>query len=122
LLAYVPVTEQGTRSFEVDLSVMTGPVRARWFDPATGNYLAISEGYELDNTGTLSVRTPGSREDATDDWLLVLDAGDAPRCGTIAPTGSYTAPTAATVGVTCEVTATLASDLSVVARQPLTVG
>jgi hypothetical protein len=122
LLAYAPVTEQGPRAFEVDLGVMNGPVRARWFDPATGNYLAISDGYELDNTGTLSVSTPGSREDGTDDWLLVLDAGDVPRCGTISPTGTYTAPPAATVGVTCEVTATLASDLSVVARQPLVVG
>ncbi len=44
LLAYVPVTKKGARTFTVDTDALDGPVRARWFDPATGTYLAIGDG------------------------------------------------------------------------------
>ena len=71
LLAYAPVTEQGERTFAVDMSALSGPARARWFDPATGNYIAIAD--NLVNDGTRDFTTPGKRDDGTDDWLLVLD-------------------------------------------------
>jgi Protein of unknown function (DUF4038)/Putative collagen-binding domain of a collagenase len=122
LLAYVPVTEQGPRPFEVELSALAGPVRARWFDPATGNYLAITDGYELANTGTGSFTTPGSRDDDTDDWLLVLDSTGEPRCGSITTSGVYTAPESDPGDLTCEVTATLRSEPSTIARVEVSIG
>ena len=95
---------------------MAGPIRARWFDPATGNYLAISDGYELANEHSRSFTTPAVRGDGTDDWVLVLDSTGNPRCGTITADGVYTAPASIPDGIDCQVTATLKSDPSVVAR------
>jgi hypothetical protein len=46
LLAYVPVMKTGERTFSVNLAAMAGPARARWFDPATGTNLAISNGQD----------------------------------------------------------------------------
>jgi hypothetical protein len=119
LLAYVPVANRGPRTFDVDMTVMAGPARARWFDPATGIYVAITEGYELANEHTRSFTTPGLRSDGTDDWLLVLDSTGNPRCGTVSATGVYTAPASAPDPVNCRVTATLKSDPSVVAGATL---
>jgi Protein of unknown function (DUF4038)/Putative collagen-binding domain of a collagenase len=116
LLAYAPVTGDGARTFKVDLGAMAGPIRARWFDPATGNYLAISDGYELANEHARSFTTPAVRGDGTDDWVLVLDSTGSPRCGTITADGVYSAPTSIPDGIDCQVTATLKSDPSVVAR------
>jgi hypothetical protein len=117
LLAYVPNTEQGPRTFAVDLSMMAGPARARWFDPATGNYVAIGDGYA--NRGTKVFTTPGKRDDDTDDWVLVLDVGGPSPCGSITPAGVFTAPEAAPDGVRCEVTAAAVSDPNVIARSPV---
>jgi Protein of unknown function (DUF4038)/Putative collagen-binding domain of a collagenase len=120
LLAYVPVTHRGARRFQVDMTAMAGPVRARWFDPSTGAYLAISDGYAFPNEGSRRFTTPGLRSDGTDDWLLVLDASGEARCGTVTAGGVYTAPASAPAGLDCQVTATLRSDPSVAARAPLT--
>jgi Protein of unknown function (DUF4038)/Putative collagen-binding domain of a collagenase len=114
LVAYVPVVASGTRNFSVDMSALDGPVRARWFDPAAGDYLAISGGYTLDHAGATTFTTPAKRSDGTDDWLLVLDSSGAARCGTITVTGRYTAPQTPTPGVVCRVTATVAADPSIV--------
>jgi hypothetical protein len=122
LLAYVPVTEHGSRTFDVELGALAGPIRARWFDPSTGNYLAISDGYELENTGAGSFTTPGSREDDTDDWLLVLDSTGEARCGSITTSGVYAAPESVPGDVTCQVTATLQSEPSTIARAEVTIG
>jgi Protein of unknown function (DUF4038)/Putative collagen-binding domain of a collagenase len=122
LLAYVPVTHVGARAFDVDMAALAGPVRARWFDPATGNYLAISDGYEYDNTGHRTFMTPDRRRDGTDDWLLVLDATGSARCGTITSAGLYTAPSSIPVGVRCEITAALPGDPSEIERVPLDLG
>jgi hypothetical protein len=119
LLAYAPVTGQGARTFGVDLSVMADRARARWFDPATGTYIAISDGYTLANDGPTRFTTPGRRGDGTDDWLLVVDSTGESRCGTITPAGTYTAPAAATGGIDCYVTASHRDDPSVVARARL---
>ena len=119
LLAYVPVTQSGARTFRVDVSAMAGPLRARWFDPATGTYLAISDGYELANEGSRTFTTPGLRGDGSDDWLLVLDSTGNPRCGTVTAAGVYMAPASPSAGVDCQVTATLESDPTVVASATL---
>ena len=114
LLAYVPVTGVGRRSFDVDMAALADRARARWFDPATGNYIAISDGYSLDNHGTMQFTTPDVRADGTDDWLLVLDTAHSDSCGSITPTGLYTAPPSIPAGITCDVTATLVDDPDVV--------
>ena len=116
LLAYVPVTNNGARTFTVDTDALDGPVRARWFDPATGTYLAIGDGQLHAMSGQQSFTTPGKRADGTDDWVLVLDTEPDP-CGAITATGLYTPPaTAPAPGVTCEVTASRQSDLAIVSR------
>jgi hypothetical protein len=119
LLAYAPVTHRGKRSFTVAMSSMSGNTRARWFDPSSGNYLTVSDGYSFDNTGIRRFTTPGSRDDGTDDWLLVLDSTSNPRCGVISTTGLYTAPAARPRGVRCEVTATPRSRPSTISRAPV---
>jgi hypothetical protein len=122
LLAYVPVSEggDGGRSFTLDLGVMAGRARARWFDPATGAEIDISEGRDLPRDGTRRFTTPAGRSDGTDDWVLVLDTASTSRCGRVTDDGLYTAPVGTTDGIECLLTATLRSDPSVVAQaEPL---
>jgi len=116
LLAYVPVEEKGERTFTVDLSALSGTARARWFDPATGNTIAVAEG--LVNTGTHQFMTPGRRDDGTDDWVLVLDTSGTSACGSITSTGTYSPPATTVPGVQCEVTATKVGDAGVIASVP----
>jgi Protein of unknown function (DUF4038)/Putative collagen-binding domain of a collagenase len=122
LLAYVPVSHQGRRTFSVDLSAMAGPSRARWFDPATGNFLVISDGYSEPESGSREFTTPGLRSDGTDDWLLVLDTNGANSCGSITPSGRYSPPSSIPSGMSCDVTATLKSNPSMVARDQVSFG
>jgi len=68
-LAYVP----SARTVTVDLSVLAGPVSARWYDPTTGTYLAIA-GSPMPNSGAWSFNTPGLHADGAGDWVLVLEA------------------------------------------------
>jgi hypothetical protein len=109
--------ERGERTFSIDMSALNGPTRARWFDPATGNYLAVSDGHEYANIGLREFTTPGTRGDGTDDWLLVLDSSGTTRCGSITTAGVYTAPATNPDGVTCKVTAANVDDPSVVASE-----
>ena len=120
LLAYVPVMKRGPRTFAIDMTAMAASARARWFDPATGNYIAISDGYDYASSGTRTFTTPGRRDDGTDDWLLVLDTADSSRCGSITTAGQYTPPVAVPSGLSCAVTATLVSNPSVMAQAVLT--
>ena len=46
---------------------------------------------------------------------VVLDATGNPRCGTITPSGLYTAPSAVPEGITCQITAAVRSELEVMA-------
>jgi len=114
MLAYVPVMKKGPRTFSVAMSALKRPVRATWFDPTTGNYIAISDGYRVAAMGTRSFTTPGKRGDGTDDWLLVLDSTPVSPCGSITAGGVYTAPKKRPRGVTCEVTTSPKSDPSAV--------
>jgi hypothetical protein len=120
MLAYVPVTRQGSRAFSVTMSALSARVRARWFDPATGTYLAISEGYSLRNDGTWTFTTPGARKDGTDDWVLILDSTGDARCGWVTRDGLYHAPTRFDPDVTCRITVSQTSDLAIVAEAPIT--
>jgi hypothetical protein len=110
LIAYVPVSNHNPRTFSIDMSDFRNPVRARWFDPVNGDYIAASDGYELPNKGEQSFTTPGRHADGTNDWILVVDSNNDSACGSITPTGLYTAPTTAPDGMICQVTAAALSD------------
>ena len=102
------------------MSALDGPIRARWFDPTTGNYIAISNGYVCENRRTRRFNTPGKRGDGTDDWVLVLDSTGSPRCGTITTSGRYTAPRVAPTRRSVRDHATSTGDPSVIARARVT--
>lgn len=78
LMAYIP-TEGGTnaRTITVDMTALSGPSRARWWNPATGVFTSIATG--LPNTGTRAFTSPGASEAphsgapaGTNDWILFL--------------------------------------------------
>jgi hypothetical protein len=75
VIVYVPTT----RSITVDMSRMSGPAIARWFDPVAGIFIDIS-GSALPNSGLVEFTTPGDNEDGpgSDDWVLVLEASSGP--------------------------------------------
>ena len=68
-MAYVP----SSRTITVDLSTFSGPVTARWYDPADGTFTSISEGSPFANVGSLDFPTPGTNAGGDNDWVLVLE-------------------------------------------------
>ena len=68
-IAYLP----SLRPLKIELSRMSGPVTARWYDPSRGTFLAIS-GSPFPNTGQSYFIPPGNNADGDGDWLLVLEA------------------------------------------------
>jgi len=68
-MAYMP----WTRTVTVDLGTLSGPVTARWYDPANGTFQTIGDG-PFANNGSVEFSTPGWNSDGADDWVLVLDA------------------------------------------------
>jgi len=73
VLAYIPTQ----RTISVDMTTLAGPVRVRWYDPASGTYTSIA-GSPLANAGTYDFATPGKNHDGDPDWVLVLEANQAP--------------------------------------------
>ena len=69
LIAYVPPGHR--RPIDVDMSVMTGLARARWFDPTNGAYITVDS--SLANTGSRVFVMPGRNGAGATDWVLVLD-------------------------------------------------
>jgi hypothetical protein len=69
-MAYTP----SARTLTVDMSRMSGPVTARWWDPAGGRFVDIAPS-SLPNTGFRNFTTPGSNSDGpgNEDWVLVLE-------------------------------------------------
>jgi hypothetical protein len=76
LVAYVPPTGSGSRSFNVDLSRMRGPARARWYDPSAGGWLPVAG--TLPRAAHVAMETPGTNAAGTNDWALVLEAAPSP--------------------------------------------
>ena len=87
LLAYVPPAHTG--SVTVDMTKLGATVTARWFDPTNATFTAIGT---FPNTGTHAFTTPGNNSAGEADWLLVLDAPDAPMPLSWAPTFPDRAP------------------------------
>ena len=73
LLAYVPPAHTG--SVTIDMTKLGASVTSRWFDPTNATFTAIGT---FANTGTRAFTTPGNNSAGEADWLLVLDAPDAP--------------------------------------------
>jgi hypothetical protein len=69
-VAYVPTV----RSVSVDLSRLTRPLRARWFDPTNGAFTEVS-GSPFNVTGSRGFAPPGSNAAGDSDWVLLLEAG-----------------------------------------------
>jgi hypothetical protein len=94
LLAYVPPTGTTQRTFSVDLTALSGPATARWWNPTTGNSTGI--GGAFPNTGATSFTTPGDNGTGQNDWVLVLtvtaqtltSVGVAPASATVSTGGS----------------------------------
>ena len=74
VVAYVPPTGTGPRSFQVDLSGLRGPARARWYDPSTGAYRPIAS--DVRRSRHVEFTTPGPNGSKTNDWVLVVDVQD----------------------------------------------
>ncbi|HEX4591355.1 MAG TPA: DUF4038 domain-containing protein [Gemmataceae bacterium] len=69
-MAYLP----DRRTVRIDMTRFSGPVVARWYDPAIGRYRAIP-GSPLSNRGTMLFTSPGTNADGpgNEDWVLVLE-------------------------------------------------
>jgi hypothetical protein len=68
-MAYCPTSTTLT----VDLTRFARPIVAKWYDPATGTFLAVA-GSPFRNSGTHQFVSPGANGDGNTDWVLVLDA------------------------------------------------
>lgn len=89
-LAYVPPADAlnanpnagSSRRFTVDMSRLSAPAIASWFNPNTGAYTALGT---LPNTGTREFVTPGANGSGSNDWVLVLETSAPPPEPTDAP-------------------------------------
>jgi hypothetical protein len=71
LVAYVPPTGGERRRFAVDLSGMTGPACARWYDPVAG---AVVHRWTLEHPARAEeLETPGANASGWNDWALVVE-------------------------------------------------
>ena len=69
LVAYAPPGHAGP--ITIDMAAVSGPARARWFNPFDGTYSNIGTG--LPDTGTSDFFVPGTNGSGYNDWVLVLD-------------------------------------------------
>ena len=68
VIVYVPTL----RPLTINMARLSGPVTARWFDPANGAYFAI-EGSPFSNTNSQNFTPPGKNHNTNGDWVLVLE-------------------------------------------------
>ena len=78
VMAYTPVLGQ----FTVDMSKLSGPAVAQWYDPGSGTYVPIS-GSPFTNSGTHNFSPPGNNADGDGGWVLVLETSPPPLPNTI---------------------------------------
>jgi len=81
-LAYDP---SGT-TLTVAMTKFGGSVTARWYDPSSNTYTAIS-GSPFANTGTHNFATPGNNSGGSTDWVLVLQSTSSAASPPAPPTG-----------------------------------
>ena len=68
MIAFTPVIQQ----FTVDMTKLSAPATARWYDPSSGSYTNV-DGSPLSNTGTQNFTPPGNNSDGDGGWVLVLE-------------------------------------------------
>lgn len=68
IISYLP----SSSTIVVDMTKLSAPAIARWFDPTNGHYIGIS-GPPLANTGTHSFTSTGNNSAGDPDWVLVLE-------------------------------------------------
>jgi hypothetical protein len=68
VMAYLP----SRRTVKVDMTQLSGPATARWYDPSRGTYTAIA-GSPLKNMKEHAFTPPGNNSDGDGDWVLVLE-------------------------------------------------
>ena len=61
------------QAVSADITKLSGPATARWFDPASGELKPI-EGSPFPNTGARRFAPPGKNAAGEGDWVLVLEA------------------------------------------------
>jgi hypothetical protein len=71
LLAYIPPTRKGHTSITVDMTALTGPSQASWFDPSSGDYTDIPGGV-VPRMAAKTFVSPGNNSHGESDWVLVL--------------------------------------------------
>jgi hypothetical protein len=74
-VTYIPSTSTESRKLTVDLTKFSGPIAARWYNPASGQWKSACEG-SLSNQGSHLFVTPGDNGTSTNDWLLILRSLD----------------------------------------------
>jgi hypothetical protein len=74
LVGYVPPAHSGT--ITLAMTTLSGPSRARWFNPTTAAYTDIAD--NLPNTGTHVFTPPGDNGTGSSDWVIVLDVQSTP--------------------------------------------
>jgi hypothetical protein len=69
-IAYLPTR----RTVSIDMSKLSGPARAQWYDPTAGTFATVT-GAPFANAGLRSFSSPGRNRAGDEDWVLVLRAG-----------------------------------------------
>jgi hypothetical protein len=73
VLAYLP----SLRTVTVDMTQLSAPATARWYDPSRGTYKTV-QGSPLANAGKHKFTPPGNNADGDGDWVLVLETKPPP--------------------------------------------
>jgi hypothetical protein len=73
VVAYTPIL----RTFTVDMSTLSAPAIAHWFDPSSGIYSPLA-GSPFANSGTMDFTPPGNNSDGDGGWVLVLETNPPP--------------------------------------------
>jgi Protein of unknown function (DUF4038)/Putative collagen-binding domain of a collagenase len=69
VITYAPTV----RPFTVQLTKLSGPVTAQWFDPTNGTYTTVP-GSPFPNTQSQTFTPPGNNSAGDPDWILLLAA------------------------------------------------
>jgi hypothetical protein len=73
VMAYMPTS----RTVTVDMSKLSGPAIAHWYDPANSTYIPIA-GSPFANSGSRTFTPSGNNSDGDGDWILVLETNPPP--------------------------------------------
>jgi len=69
LIAYIPPGHAGR--LQIDLSVLSKPGFASWFDPTNGKYTVLKKS-PISNSGLSEFDVPGKNSAGESDWVLVI--------------------------------------------------